>query len=263
VLTLKYATSSTAVGRRVVEAAAQSVLAQRKFALGVEQHAEIAILERERANLRGALVAAKTMLRKLKISKLADKKFADLLAKIRSTTTNLATVYEQLPLDPGHVTGPAIGKSRWDRWEIDVAGGIGVGLALWALLVQLARARTPRLRRLRGREPVAGLPILADGRVDAIDPASVAQIEGLTACVTVGDDPAVGSLASRFDAGLPRWSGPAGPARVVILAGLAARVHDVAHERRILERMGAEVVGVALAATPGGRRLTKRRSGSD
>jgi hypothetical protein len=261
VLTLKYAASSVAVGKRIVEALAQSVLTQREDALVAEQNTEIAILQRESANLGDALFAAKTMLRDLQIAKIAKKKFADLEEKIKSTTTDLATVYEQ-PLDPGHITGPVVGKSSWDRWEIDLAGGVGVGLALWALLVQLARARTPRLRRLRVTEPIAGLPILADDRIGAINPASVAQIEGLTACVCVGEDAAAAEVASRFDADL-RQADTRDPARVVIVAGLADRVHAVAHERRILERMGAEVVGVAVAATTAKRRLTKRRSGSD
>jgi hypothetical protein len=111
-------------------------------------------------------------------------------------------------------------------------------------------------------EPIAGLPILADDRIGAINPASVAQIEGLTACVCVGEDAAAAEVASRFDADL-RQADTRDPARVVIVAGLADRVHAVAHERRILERMGAEVVGVAVAATTAKRRLTKRRSGSD
>ena len=128
----------------------------------------------------------------------------------------------------------------------------------------LARARTPRLRRLRVAEPVAGLPILADDRIARSIPRRWFRSKDSTACVTVGDDPAVASVASRFDAGSPRWSGPAEPARVVILAGLADRVHDVAHERRILERLGTEVVGVAVAAESNRqRRLSKQRSSSD
>ncbi len=261
VLTLKYATSSVAVGQRIVQAVARSILAQRAEELRAAKSAEVALLNGELVDLRVALDAAETLsLKALNIPILAAKKVAGVLEKIRSTTTDLATVYEQ-PIDPGIITTPATGKSSWDRWEIDVAGGIAVGLALWALLVQLARARTPRLRRLRKAESVAGLPVLADSRAGAIDPASVAQIEGVNACVLVGEDAAAASIASHFDARLDS-AATGDRARVMIATGLAERVHAVAHERRILETMGAEVVGVVVAAAPSSRRLGKRRSGS-
>ena len=263
VLTLQYAAPSVAVGERVVEAAARSVISQRLTELRDVRQAEIALLQSQTAELEIALEAGHTMLSQLDIPKIAKLKLANSEAALRSTTAEVAAVY-QLSLDPGHITTPVSVTTRWDRWEVEIAGGVAVGLVLWALLVQLARARTPRLRRLRLTERVAGLPILADDRVAPVEPASVVQIESLTACVSVGVDARVAVLAARFDAGLPQWADTTNPARVVIVAGVADRVHDVAHERRILERLGTEVVGVAVVAGSSGRpRFSKRRSTSD
>ncbi len=237
VLTLKYAASSVDVGRRIVEAAARSMLAQRREALRAGRQKEIAMLNSESADLRTALEAAETMRMDLKIPKLADKKIVSVVDEIQVTTAHLAAVYEQ-PLDPGRIATPVVGKSQWDRWEIDVAGGVGVGLVAWALLVQFARARSPRLGRLRATEPVAGLPVVADERTGTIDAASVAQLERLDACVCIGANSAAASLASRFDAARLRPVTREGRARVLIIAGLRDRVHAVAHERRILRAIG-------------------------